>query len=103
MLSFRSPKIQFAHDSSRLCLALLTPFARCRSSRICRSESLRSLIDSFALTHQTLRAGSRSENSSLTERRTASVRLSPVFDDSRSRKRPAIGLASGGALAEYEA
>src|SRR6476659_7689187 len=52
MLGFYSPKIQFAYDSSHLCLAFLTPFARCRSSRICRSESLRSLIDSFALSHR---------------------------------------------------
>src|SRR5258706_4825223 len=52
MLGFYSPKIQFAYDSSHLCLAFLTPFARCRSSRICRSESPRSLIDSFALSHR---------------------------------------------------
>src|SRR6266403_1060622 len=45
-------------------------FARCRSSRICRSESLRSLIDSFALTTRVCEKVAR-ENSSLTDRRIA--------------------------------
>src|SRR5258707_10467314 len=43
-------KSSLRNDNSRLCLALLTPFARCRSSGIYRSESQRNLIDSFALT-----------------------------------------------------